>query len=119
MEGQEINYQTEYENLKIDYEDLLTKHNNIEKEYGDYRVNNELEKDIRNNCLDLTEEDKEMLKQLKITNQDEAYKVVMEGFKTTKQIKKPQFTKALNNSEVSKGGEVTFASIINDLKGDK
>lgn len=116
----DVNYQEEYTNLKKDYDDLVLKHNTLEQEYGAFKLNNDVEKDIRVNNLALDDDDIKLLKALKNDNL-EAYDLLIDKFKLTKQSKLPLFTKSIGGSDKDnrRKEKVTFSSAIEQMRGGK
>ncbi|MGL5753669.1 MAG: hypothetical protein ACRCXT_24200 [Paraclostridium sp.] len=114
----EINFEESYNTLKSDYDSLVEKHNSLEKEYGDYKLDNDIASDIRANRLILDDNDMKLLKDMRQSN-IESYNTLIESFKVTKQSKVPYFTTKTSGSDNidSKNEVITFGSAIKNRLG--
>lgn len=116
-----INYEEAYTELKNNYNSLVEKHDALEKDYEDYKVNSAIDDDIRTHMLELDDNDRELLKSMR-KGDIEAYNILLENFKLTKQSKMPYIVKSTSKKNNIEGlsEAVSFGSVINSiLKGGK
>ena len=112
-----INYEEAYTELKNDYESLVEKHNSLEKDYENYKIHSSIKSDIRTHRLELDDNDINLLKNMRKDN-IEAYNILLENFKLTKQSKEPYIAWSTSNTKKEQSSSaVTFGSAIKNILG--
>ncbi len=112
-----INYEEAYTELKNDYESLVEKHNSLEKDYENYKINSSIKSDIRTHRLELDDNDINLLKSMRKDN-IEAYNILLENFKLTKQSKEPYIIRSTSKTKKEQSSSsVTFGSAIKNILG--
>lgn len=117
----------ELNNLKMAHADLENKYNDLESEYTAYKFDIEFKEDLKSIKAQIPDKDIDILKKLKASNNDEAYKLLLDRYTVQshtylKADDEGRFSPANytpgNGNKVQVGNNSDlFTSAINEVKG--
>lgn len=128
MEGNqtEINYKEKYESLKLEHDNLLIKHKELEGNFNNYKFDIEFNKELLDSGITANDDQIQVLKELKASGNTKAYEVMLSSLQGTPMNTGSLFNRSsLHRYITSKNEDKTevevddFTQAINEMKGVK
>lgn len=121
MEGQE-NPNEQLQVLQQQLNDLQTKYNELEQSHNTYKFDIEFNKDLSSSGINPSEEDLEVLKELKLNGNEKAYGLLLNKLKPTSPVDTGglgNFTRNFNQLDTKQEqNDYSFEQAIQEIKGE-
>lgn len=125
MEGQVTdlnNASSELQSLQQQLNDLQTKYNELESDHNSYKFGIEFNKDISSSGINPSDEDLEVLKDLKLNGNEKAYDLLLNKLRPVSPVNTGglgNFTRNFNETNIKQEPkEYGFEQAIQEIKGD-